>query len=417
MNTEPPPQATTWPTPASHQRGVRAYNERALLQAVRQNPGLLAADIARLTGLTAQTVSTITRRLVAEGLLQKGVPRRGKVGQPGLPLTLNPDGAFALGFTLDRRRLETLLVDFTGQVRHRWQITHRHPEPAAVLAHIAERLQALPTLMGADAHARLLGVGLAAPRQLDGWAALLDMPTAAARAWRGLELRSEVARLTPLPVLDMKDTAAACLAEGLAGPPRGATSGLYIYIDTFVGGALVVDGRLHLGRHGNAGAIGSMPLACAATADTPGGVATSPPQLLQQASLLNLAQALHAAGLDGGAAYDDRALQAPWAPHSLAWAQHSAAGLAMAIAQATALLELDHVVLDGHFSRGLQQALLQALPDALDRLNWQGMARPALLAGSVGTDAKALGAALWPLHHHFAPDSAWLLQSLPGTGS
>ena len=88
----------------------------------------------------------------------------------------------------------------------------------------------------------------------------------------------------------------------------------------------------------------------------------------------------------------------------------------MAIAQAAALLELDHVVLDGHFSRGLQQALLQALPEALDRLNWQGMARPALLAGSVGTDAKALGAALWPLHQHFAPDSAWLLQSLQGTG-
>jgi predicted NBD/HSP70 family sugar kinase len=418
MNHDPSHASPIWPTPASRQRGVRAYNERALLQAVRQNQGLVAADLARLTGLTAQTVSTITRRLVDEGLLQRGTPRRGKVGQPGLPLTLNPDGAFALGFTLDRRRLETLLVDFTGQVRHRWQTTHHHPEPAAVLAHMAERLQALPGLMGADAHTKLLGVGLAAPRTLDGWAALLDMPSTAAQAWRGLDLRGEVARLTPLTVLDMKDTVAACLAEGLVGPPRGTASGLYIYIDTFVGGTLVVDGRLHLGRDGNAGAVGSMPLAWANTsaADAPAGQAAPPPQLLQQASLLNLTRALQAAGLDGGAAGDERVLQAPWAKHSQAWVQQSAAALAMAIASAAALLALDHVVVDGHFSRDLQRALLQALPAALDRLNWQGMARPTLLAGAVGAEAKALGAALWPLHHHFAPDSTWLLQPLPSTG-
>ena len=47
---------------------------------------LAAADIARLTHLTAQTVSLISKRLLDDGLLLKGAPQRGKVGQPSVPL-------------------------------------------------------------------------------------------------------------------------------------------------------------------------------------------------------------------------------------------------------------------------------------------------------------------------------------------
>ena len=48
----------------------------------------VAAEIARLTQLTAQTVSLITKRLEADGLLVRGDPVRGKVGQPSVPLSL-----------------------------------------------------------------------------------------------------------------------------------------------------------------------------------------------------------------------------------------------------------------------------------------------------------------------------------------
>ena len=47
-----------------------------------------AADIARQTQLTAQTISLILKRLEADGLLLRGEPVRGKVGQPSVPLPL-----------------------------------------------------------------------------------------------------------------------------------------------------------------------------------------------------------------------------------------------------------------------------------------------------------------------------------------
>ncbi|HEY8172439.1 MAG TPA: helix-turn-helix domain-containing protein, partial [Dehalococcoidia bacterium] len=68
-----------------------------VLQAVRLHGALPGAEIARLTRLTAQTISLITKRLIDDGLLLKGEPVRGKVGQPSVPLSLNPDGAYSIG--------------------------------------------------------------------------------------------------------------------------------------------------------------------------------------------------------------------------------------------------------------------------------------------------------------------------------
>src|SRR5919206_5388930 len=99
METEAVNGETAWALRprGSSQGGLRQYNERVVLQAIRLHCGLPAAEIARVTQLTAQTVSMITKRLLDDGLLLKGEPVRGKVGQPSVPLALNPDGAYSIG--------------------------------------------------------------------------------------------------------------------------------------------------------------------------------------------------------------------------------------------------------------------------------------------------------------------------------
>ena len=47
----------------SNQSGLRAHNERLVLSLVRRHGALAKADIARRTGLSAQTVSVIMRQL------------------------------------------------------------------------------------------------------------------------------------------------------------------------------------------------------------------------------------------------------------------------------------------------------------------------------------------------------------------
>lgn len=389
----------------SSQGGVRQYNERVVLEAVRLHGALPAADIARRTQLTAQTVSLIAKRLLDDGLLIKGAPQRGKVGQPSVPLSLNPDGAFAIGIKVGRRSLDTLLVDFTGARRQRWTLDYRHADPDTVLAEIAQRLKDIRRKLTPEQRERVQGVGIAAPLSMGGWQQLLGVPARTADKWQHVDLMAEVAVRADLPVTLVKDTAAACVAELVAGRGRGIRSFLYVFVDTFIGGGLVLDGHLRAGLTGNAGAIGSLPLWLAKSErDNP------PAQLLSVASLLNLEQLYGAAGLEVGAASDERALQAPWRKHTARWLADAAAAIAQAVNCTACLLDIEGVVLDGSFSRELQAALIDESAAALARYSWEGVSKPQLLAGSIGSDARALGGALLPLYANFAPDRELFLK-------
>lgn len=390
----------------SNQGGLRQYNERVVLQAIRLHGALPGAEIARLTHLTAQTISLITKRLLDDGLLLRGEPQRGKVGQPSVPLSLNPDGAFSIGVKVGRRSLDTLLVDFTGARRQRWTLDYPHADPDAVLREIGQRLKDIRRKLTREQQERVQGIGIAAPLSMGGWQQLLGLPAEVAEKWQRIDLRAEVAALTELPVTLVKDTAAACVAELVAGRGRSVPSFLYVFVDTFIGGGLVLDSQLRAGTTGNAGAIGSLPLG--------GSTEDARTQMLSTASLLNLEQRYAAAGLDITAAGDARAMAEPWLEHTAGWLDDTGAAIAQAANCAACLLDLDGVIVDGSYHRALHDALMAAMTRALPRFNWEGVAQPSVLSGTIGSDARALGGALLPLYANFSPDRELFLKAASG---
>lgn len=387
----------------SNHVGMRQFNERVVLHAIRLNGSLPKADLARLTGLTAQTIGLITTRLEDDGLLIKQERVRGRIGQPSVPMALNPDGAFALGIKIGRRSADWLLVDFTGKVRVRETLAYDFPDADALLPVVQTRMRAIQDGLGALAP-RLVGVGVAAPFNLGGWHKMLGLSEAVSDQWNHIDLCAQVQAMTDAPVSFAKDTSAACVAELVAGRGRDLKSFLYLFVDTFVGGGLVLNSHLHGGIHGNAGAVASLPLQVAA----PGSM---PEQLIAHASLWELEQRYQAQGLDPSAAYDDRAMSAPFAVHTDAWISSAALGLAQCVVSGTAFLDIDAVVIDGSFSRGMLQRLIDETGLALRRYNWEGLWPATVIAGSIGSDARALGGALLPLHENFAPDRDLFLKA------
>ncbi len=383
----------------SNQVGMRQFNERVVLQALRAHGSCPKAELARLTGLTAQTIGLITARLDEDGLLIREAPLRGRVGQPSVPIGLNPDGAFAVGIKIGRRSTDWLLVDFCGQVRKRLVLDYPFPDSAVLLPAIQDNLNRLLDGLG-ELRSRVVGVGVAAPFQLGGWHRMLGLTETQSQAWNDLDLGARVQEMTDLPVSFAKDTAAACVAELLQGRGRDIRSFLYLFMDTFVGGGLVINSHLHRGERGNAGAVASLPLAVAAGGDAP----ALPAQLISQASLWDLEQRYREHALDPMAAYDARAMQAPWLPFTREWMARAALALAQCVVSGTAFLDLDAVVMDGSAAPGLLRALLEQTTAALQAYNWEGMQPPRLELGSMGSDARALGGALLPLHACFAPD-------------
>ncbi|MBI5275900.1 MAG: ROK family transcriptional regulator [Burkholderiales bacterium] len=390
----------------SSQLGMRQFNERVVLHALRLHGDLPKAELARLTGLTAQTMGLITTRLEEDGLLLRRERVRGRIGQPSIPLGLNPKGAFAIGIKIGRRSTDCLLVDFTGTVQKRLGLAYRFPAIEELLPAIADNLRALRRSLG-PLSSRLVGTGVAVPFFMGGWHRLLGLSQAQAEAWNRVDLAGEIQALTKLPVSYAKDTSAACVAELVQGRGRQIKSYLYLYVDTFVGGGLVLGSKLHAGVHGNAGAVASLPVAQARGPNPPG-------QLVADASLWELEQVFAAHELDTAAAYDDRAMRAPWLRHTQAWTRSAANALAQCIVAGMAFVDVDAVVLDGSLSREALAALLAEAGEALKRYNWEGLWTPALHAGTIGPDARALGGALLPLHENFAPHSEIFLKAEAG---
>lgn len=387
----------------SNHTGMRQFNERTVLRAIRHAGAIPKADLARLTQLSSPTVSIIVNRLLDDGLLLKQERIRGKMGQPSVPLAINPNGAYSIGLQVGRRSLEVVVTDFLGQMRHQWQHTYPYPSPTEVLPKIKEGLKLMQKRMGPDAWKRTVGIGLSAPLAMHQWGDLMGKKAQKAMVdWEHIDLVHEVQAMSALPVEFAKDTTAACVAELVQGLGRDVPNFLYVYVGTFVGGGLVMDGHIVSGPRGNAGAIGSMPIGLPPLGTRAN--ANTPAQLLQLASGWQLEQALMDAGHDPLLVQQDAIMSPEFSAFTQAWLSQAAKALAMSATSAAALLDLDAIIMDGSLNPKLLQALIQQTEASLAQFSFDGIHQPQVLAGRVGNHARALGGALLPLHVQFFPD-------------
>jgi DNA-binding transcriptional ArsR family regulator len=201
----------------ANQVRVRAYNERLVLSHVRRNSGVSKAEIARLTGLSAQTVSVIMRALEKDGLLIRGKPVRGRVGQPSVPMHLNPDAVLSFGVKIGRRSADLVLMDFVGKIRLNRHLTYPYPNPTEILAFLLDKIAELEQQLSPSQRNAIAGVGIAAPFELWNWAREVGAPEGAMEAWRGFDLQAEVAARVSYPVYLQNDATSACGAELVFG--------------------------------------------------------------------------------------------------------------------------------------------------------------------------------------------------------
>lgn len=379
----------------SNQSGMRAWNERLVLSLVRRHGALAKSDIARMTGLSAQTVSVIMRALEQDGLLRRGEPIRGRIGQPSVPMSLEADGALFFGLKIGRRSADLALIDFLGRVRGARRRVYRYPTPDAVADFVAEALPALTAGLPPRLRDRVGGLGVAMPFQLWSWVQDIGAPQSEMDAWRNRDVQAELAALSGLPVFLQNDATAACGAELVFGTGEKPKDFLYFYFGYFIGGGLVLNGQLFTGQFGNAAGVGPMPV------PGPDGRMR---RLMTVASLSVLAQAVAAA--EGNA---DQLWERPdrWdlpAPVLDAWITGAAEGLASAILSAATLLEMQAVLIDGWMPVEVRAEVVRRTEAAFHRLDLSGIEPPVIREGTVGAEARALGAAAIPLAQRYLID-------------
>ncbi|HMQ57731.1 MAG TPA: ROK family transcriptional regulator [Rhizobiaceae bacterium] len=391
------------PSGGANQSRVREWNERLVLSLVRRHERLPKAEIARRSGLSAQTVSVIMRALEEDDLLSRGAPIRGKVGQPSIPMALNPDGVFSIGLKIGRRSADLVLMDFVGGVRSLLHETFRYPVPGSILAFVVAGVETLRKSLPEAGRRRIAGIGVATPFELWNWLDEVGAPRGEMDAWRGYDLAAEIAVATGLPVHLQNDATAACGAELVFGRGREFSDFAYFFIGSFIGGGVVLNQALYPGRTGNAGAFGSLPVP---------GPDGAPRQLIDCASLFVLEARLRAAGIDPSPLWlnpDD------WTDFGAVldrWIEDTGAALAIAIASVSSVIDFEAALIDGGFPAAIRARIVAATRAGLERLDLQGITPPVVAEAAVGSRARAIGAASLPLFARYLTDQNVLFKEM-----
>ncbi|AIC25666.1 MULTISPECIES: ROK family transcriptional regulator [Rhizobium] len=397
----PPPILN--PAGGANQVRVRAYNERLVLSLVRLYGALSKADIARRSGLSAQTVSVIMRVLEKEGLLSRGAPVRGRVGQPSIPMHLNPDAVYSFGLKMGRRSADLVLMDFVGRIRMQLHRTYAYPLPHEILAFVTSGIQEIESRLDDKQRSRIAGLGIAAPFELWNWAEEVGAPPGAMEVWRDVDLQADIAARVSHPVFLQNDATSACGAELVFGVGPSYPDFVYFFIGSFIGGGIVLNSAIFSGRTGTAGAIGPLPVR-----DRNGETK----QLLEIASIFVLENMLRERGIDPEPLWYSADDWVDFGQPMEIWIQDTAKALAQAIVAAASIVDFSAAVIDGGFPHWVRSRVVQATIDEAAKLDLQGVVMPEIIEGAVGAQARAIGGASLPIFARYLTDQNVLFKEI-----
>jgi predicted NBD/HSP70 family sugar kinase len=396
---------------------VGGFNQAVILDLIRRAPlGLSRVEIAGATGLSAQTVSNVARRLIDSGIVLEAGKLNVGPGKPRTLLQLEPSGLYSVGVHLDPTVVTYVLLNLAGNV----VADHRAALPAGatpddIIGTMAEQITAIIHNSGVS-HDRVLGVGIAAPGPVDAnLGVLLDPPLL--DGWTRVPLREALAEATGFPVLLEKDVAAAAVAEIWTGAGGERDNFAFFYYGTGIGMGLVIDRDVLRGASNNAGDMGHIRVAPTGPLCSCGrrgciGDLVVPHRLVAEAVATGAIAPAAADETtdDAFSRFADAA--AAGSSEALRILETTAAHIASAVVVITNLLDVDRVIFGGPFWQRLTDALLPRISQLVNSDLALISPHPiALFDSAIGDDVAAIGAGCLVLDHFLSPRPSALLIS------
>ena len=403
---------------------VGSYNQNVVLDAIRASGATSRVELAQRTGLTAQTISVIVRRLLSDGLVREdgAQPSAGPSGggKPRTTLRVEPTAGYAVGLHFDPGWIAAVLVDLAGSViaETRREVHHSvGPEEAVALMGKAVRKVVRD---GGIPQRRLLGVGLACPGPIDQDLGLVLYPPRLA-GWEQVPLGELLETHTGSPVTIDNDATAAAIGERWSGVAKKVSSFVYMYMGTGIGGGLFLSNQVFRGPYRNAAEIGHISVApggpqcycgnrgCLEAVACPDAMVADAHKLLADggSGLLAAAYARDPASVDHDALCAAAAEGDPLAREVVDRVAGYLADVAVSVAN---MLDVELFVIGGPALGPVGEIYREAVAEALaSRPIARRVHQAPVSLSPAGSSAGAIGAASLVFHHSFAPQLTTLL--------
>lgn len=242
---------------------LRAANRRAVLGALATEGPQSRADLARATGLSRTTVSSLVQDLIGSGQAvetsDRGRPHKGGSGRPPLLVAATSAHGAVAGIDVGHRHARVAVADHSGAVlAEDVKPLDVDDHGSATLDRVTQMVRSLSRTAGLDV-ARLRGIGLCIPAPIDRRSA--QIRSGVMPGWRDLAPAEQLEERLGVPVTADNDANLGALAELHHGVAHGVGDFVYLKLASGVGAGLVLGGRLYRGGTGIAGEIGHVQIA------------------------------------------------------------------------------------------------------------------------------------------------------------
>lgn len=238
-------------------RLMRELNRLLVLNTLRTHGPLSRVAIARRTGLSRTTVSSIMEGLLEDELVREGGTQSASPqgGRRAILVHFNTEAGWALGVDMGRTHVTTLLCDLAATVRARRSSPFDADRgPDTCLPEIVAELRALVAAAELPWD-RVVGVGLGMPGPMDADLHRTIRPPRMP-GWDDVDVGGGLSRVLGVPVYVDNDANFGALGESRYGAGLGVADMAYVKIGAGIGGALVMGGQIYRGSRGSAGEIG-----------------------------------------------------------------------------------------------------------------------------------------------------------------
>lgn len=390
----------------------KELNRRLILEQIRRYAPISRSEIGAATGLSKAAVSSIVAELMDAGLVQETGSQSTAIGRPRILLSLVPDAAFTLGAELTNQECRVVLANLRAEPVRQWMqpIATTDLGVELLLKVLRDCVEEVTAGVNPD---QILAMGLCVPGIVD--PATGQVALSVLLPWRDVPLAQLAARDYPFPVAVFSRGNAATWGERWYGAGQTAVNMLYARVGTGIVGGLVINGQPYLGQGFGAGELGHVTVqpdgalcrcgnqGCLATVATVDALLSRVSQLLRAMSDNPLWTRI---GGDLNALRLDDVVWAAEAGNPVALQSLAEVGrwLAIAIASAVNLLNLDMVIVGGPLEKAGEHLLAPLRVELSRRALPTHLAKVQLISSSLHEAAPAIGAAGLVLHELMSPN-------------
>ncbi len=239
--------------PTGNRELIRAINSSHVLNAIKTHGPIGRADIARRTGLSPATVTSISADLISQNLVLEKSAGDSSGGRPPILLVINPKGGYVVGIKLTETNAVCALTDLEATVIAKSSMVLSGHNPDQVVEDLTKMITSFIREQKISKK-QLLGVGVGVAGIVDAEEGILRQSPI--YGWENVPLRQMLQSKLNVPIYIENDVNTLTLTERWFGPGQGVDNFLTVTVGRGVGLGIVVNGQFYRGQNGGAGELG-----------------------------------------------------------------------------------------------------------------------------------------------------------------